>query len=61
MYPPAAPAHFRTNWDDVRAHGRVVHLLACGGTGYSDLAQVAQGDVAVIVGAVAFESDDRTD
>lgn len=49
------------DWDEVRARGRVVHLLACGGASYSELTRIAHGDVAVVVAAIAFESDDGVD
>ena len=49
------------DWHEVRARGRVVHLLACGGASYLELNRIAHGDLAVIVAAIAFESDDLAD
>ena len=49
------------DWDEVRARGRVVHHLACGGASYRELVRIAHGDVAVIVAAIAYESDQRED
>ncbi len=56
-----APHDLPTTWTEVRARGRVVHLLACGGANYFELTQLAHGDPAVIVAAIAYQSDHRND
>jgi hypothetical protein len=55
------PTDLPADWDEVRARGRAVHLLARGGAGYPELVRIAHGDVAVIVAAIAYEGDARAD
>lgn len=55
------PTDLPTDWDEVRARARVVHRLACGGASYRELQRMAHADPAVIVAAIAYESEDSLD